>query len=234
MRKLLLLLIFSFLIFAFCGCNLNGLINLDDLDLPLHRVDSPNAVANANGGKSLNPVTVDIESILSGNGGTDVLWGLQNESIRNELVSAAQENGYDVTFGEDGSVTFIGESGAQIVQNPDGTWNIDNGSGTIPALNQNWPDNEFTKLIPKLPFDIITTSSDSDTFAAFFTADTLNKVKEYVEVIKNSGFEVDSDVQEQEIMGIVMYSYTASNSSGYSITVGYNNGTGTLSIDKPN
>ncbi|MBP1586893.1 MAG: hypothetical protein ILO53_00630 [Clostridia bacterium] len=95
-----------------------------------------------------------------------------------------------------------------------------------------WPDNAFTRLIPKPSFTLISVSVDDDSFTAAFRNATLEQVKAYAESVRAAGFTVDSEVREEAVMGVEMYSYTASNSGGYTVTITLSSGIGSIGVTR--
>ena len=86
---------------------------------------------------------IDFGSIMAGNGGTDTVWGQQDAATRQAILDAAKQDGYDASFGADGSLTIKDpESGETYVQKPDGTWTYQDAEGGEAQLGGNWPDNE--------------------------------------------------------------------------------------------
>ncbi|MBR5059199.1 MAG: hypothetical protein IKX06_00335 [Clostridia bacterium] len=95
-----------------------------------------------------------------------------------------------------------------------------------------WPDNEFTRHVPKPPFSLLSAAEEEDSFTAAFRNVTPEQVKAYVEEVKAAGFTVDPEIRDETVMGMSIYSYTASNSEGLSVTVGLTSGIGSISIGK--
>ena len=95
-----------------------------------------------------------------------------------------------------------------------------------------WPDNEFTKQVPEPPFSLLTASEDDGTFTAAFRNVTDGQIRDYVEKVKAAGFTEDPELQDETVMGIAIYSYTASNAAGYTVTVALSSGMGSISISK--
>ena len=146
---------------------------------------------------------IDFGSIMAGNGGTDTVWGQQDAATRQAILDAAKQDGYDASFGADGSLTIKDpESGETYVQKPDGTWTYQDAEGGEAQLGGNWPDNEYTKLVPKPDFTLMGASVDSDGFTVAFTDATLEQMRDYAEKVKAKGFTIDPESEEQEVMGL--------------------------------
>ncbi len=175
----------------------------------------------------------DIFSDLGSEDANNIVWGKQDEETKNAFVLQGKENGYDISFGSDGSTTLINdEFGEKIVQNPDGTWVIKSNDGTVGQYGGEWPDNKFTRLIPKPNMELMAASTDGQTCSVALKNATLEQIKDYVEKVKAAGFSVDAEVTDQEIDGSVIYYYTAKNSDGYTITVSSANGISGILIGK--
>ena len=78
-----------------------------------------------------------------------------------------------------------------------------------------WPENEFTKLIPKPDFELFSTGSNADSFTAVFYNISVPMIKDYAEKVKTAGFTVDSDSAETD----TTYTYTASDGQGYTVAL---------------
>jgi hypothetical protein len=111
---------------------------------------------------------------------------------------------------------------------------IETDDGTIQAqLGGDWPDNEFTKLLPKPDFALNVAADSGDAFTVAFVDATVDQLKEYVEKVKSAGFTVDAETEESEVMGMSIYNYTAQNAAGYSIMVFSVAGSVGMTIEKP-
>ena len=95
-----------------------------------------------------------------------------------------------------------------------------------------WPDNEYTKQVPKPDFKLLAVSLDEEdeSFTAAFMNATAEEVKAYAEKVKEAGFTVDPELQDETVMGMTIYSYTASNGNGYTVTVSFTASTGAASL----
>lgn len=88
---------------------------------------------------------------------------------RQQIIDAAKADGFDVSFGADGSMTVKDKDGTVIVQQPDGTWVMKDADGQTAQLGGNWPDNEFTRLVPKPGFKLAGASTSEDEFPPLFS-----------------------------------------------------------------
>ncbi len=189
----------------------------------------------SNGGNDTElPIDVDFSTIISGNGSTDVIYSQLDEETKQLLIAEAAKDGVELSFGADGSMTAVDtNTGDMIVQKPDGTWVIKGDDGSEGQLGGNWPDNEFTKLLPKPDLPLLAANTTEDDFSVAFQNVTVEQIRDYVEKIKAKGFNVNAEITDQEVMGIVVYSYQAENADGYAVTVTFTDGTSGVVIERP-
>ncbi len=214
-----------------------------DDDPPLTRVD-PGAEttkrADNDSTEGLSEVTPgqtavalpDFSSILAGNGSTETVWGNLDASARQEIIAAAKAEGYDVSFDSDGHMSIKGDDGTSFVQNSDGTWTAKTGDGDIAQYGGNWPDNAFTRLVPKPDFPLLAANTSEDEFTVAFQSVTVEKIKAYASKLKECGFTIDPEEEDETNYGIVVYCYTAYNADGYYVDLSFAAGTAGLTIGK--
>ena len=181
---------------------------------------------------SSNVGNIDIGSIMSGNGSTDTIYGQLDEASKQQIISDLAKDGYEASFGADGSMTVVNPDGTTVVQKPDGTWVIKDEDGGEGQLGGDWPDNEFTKLIPKPVFELFAANTETDSFSVAFMSATIEQIKDYAAKVKAAGFNINEEVEDQEVMGMVIYSFTAENADGYTVEITSANGTSALTISK--
>ena len=241
LTKLLALLLALTLVFTLAACG-NG--NNDDpsgsqqgTNAPLNREDDTSSTENQGGTQSgnndpSNVGDIDIGSIMSGNGSTDTVYGQLDEASKQQIISDLAKDGYEASFGADGSMTIVDPDGTTVVQKPDGTWVIKDEDGGEGQIGGDWPDNEFTKLIPKPDFELFAANTETDSFSVAFTSATIEQIKDYAAKVKAAGFNINEEVEDQEVMGMVIYSFTAENADGYTIEITSANGTSSITISK--
>ena len=237
LTKLLALLLALTLVFTLAACG-NG--NNDDpsgsqqgTNAPLNREDDTSSTENQGGENStVNPEDIDFAAIMAGNGATDVVWGKQDEATKQAIIADAKKDGVDVSFGTDGSMTVVDTDGTTMVQKPDGTWVVKDEDGGEGQIGGDWPDNEFTKLIPKPDFELFAANTETDSFSVAFMSATIEQIKDYAAKVKAAGFNINEEVEDQEVMGMVIYSFTAENADGYTVEITSANGTSALTISK--
>ena len=241
LTKLLALLLALTLVFTLAACG-NG--NNDDpsgsqqgTNAPLNREDDTSSTDNQGGTQSgnndpSNVGDIDIGSIMSGNGSTDTVYGQLDEASKQQIISDLAKDGYEASFGADGSMTIVDPDGTTMVQKPDGTWTIKDAEGNEGQVGGDWPDNEFTKLVPKPDFELYAASGDDTFFTVTFTNATIEGIRAYAEKLKAAGFTVDPEVMDTEMMGMAVYNYIASNGKGVSVTLAFSNNASALSFEK--
>ena len=241
LTKLLALLLALTLVFTLAAC---GNSNNNDpsgsqqgTNAPLNREDDTSSTNNQGGTQSgnndpSNVGNIDIGSITSGNGSTDTIYGQLDEASKQQIISDLAKDGYEASFGADGSMTIVDPDGTTMVQKPDGTWVVKDEDGGEGQIGGDWPDNEFTKLIPKPDFELFAANTETDSFSVAFMSATIEQIKDYAAKVKAAGFNINEEVEDQEVMGMVIYSFTAENADGYTVEITSANGTSSLSISK--
>ncbi len=221
MKKLITIILLSVLLLTLFSCGKD----LSTMDLISGLLgDLPNMLTSGDG-----DISVDVGAILSGD--VNVLYP-QDEAARQEMIDAGKEQGVDISFAPDGTMTATDKDGNVMTQNPDGTWSIVGEDGNIAQIGGNWPDNAFTKLIPKPDFSITTSNVSENEFTVTFMAVSTDAVRAYVEKVKAAGFTIDAEVVDQNAGGYAIYSYNAHNTNGYYITVGATMSVGTIILTK--
>lgn len=106
---------------------------------------------------------------------------------------------------------------------------------SVTSEPENWPDNEFTRHIPQPDFPINVTGSgaDKDDFVVVFKGADVDRIKAYVEKLKESGFNLRQDVEEYRVGGVTFYSFEAENEEGYEIEVFSVKSRAGLTLEKP-
>ena len=215
MKKLFVLLLAMMIVFSLAACD----------------NDSSDASRNDDqGGADIE--NIDFAAIMSGNGGTDVVWGKQDAATKQAIIDEARKDGVDVSFGADGSMTVVDTDGTTVVQKPDGTWVIKDADGGEGQLGGDWPNNEFTVLVPKPDFELFGASTEAESFTVVFTNASIEQLKDYAAKVKAAGFNINEEVEDQEIGGIVVYSFIAENADGYTVEITSAAGTNAMTISK--
>jgi len=105
--------------------------------------------------------------------------------------------------------------------------------GLFEQFGGDWPENDFTKQIPKPDFGLTVGDMTDSEFSVLFQGATIEQIKDYVEKVKATGFTVNASTEDENIMGIVIYSYEAKNSAGYKVEVFSAMGMAGLTVTKP-
>jgi len=190
-----------------------------------------------NAGDSLGDLAsyLDFGSILGGAFGAGYNFGNLSAAEKQAIVNSAKAYGVDVSFAADGSVVYAYDDGTaaaiwypdgtwairdedgnefSYVVNPDGTWTMKGSDGTEVQLGGNWPDNEYTRQLPKPDMEIFVSVVEEDGFSVVFMNATTAQLKAYAETLKSHGFNIDVEVQE-----MFGYTFSASNSAGYEVSL---------------
>ncbi|MBO4366054.1 MAG: hypothetical protein J5843_00210 [Clostridia bacterium] len=241
MKQLLLALLALALMLSLCACNLSSIgSGLTDLigsyiedDLPLSREDDPAASGEENGDVNVSSILegLGLDSILSSVGGSDVLNGLTDGDLKKKILGLLQDNGLGAYLDENGGLVIPGKDGNEIHQNEDGSWSVSKEDGAA-QYGGEWPDNEFTRLVPKPSFKLVGASTDSDEFNVAFSGVTVDQIRAYAGELKLAGFTIDIETNDQDVMGIAIYSFSASNGSGYTVSLSFTSGYSGLSLKK--
>ena len=242
MKKLLALTLALIMVLALTACGNNDTPGNDD---PLNRDPGTSQTDNQDGsqGGENNPSTqggtpsvdvgdIDFGSMMGGNGATDVVYSELDEATKQQIIDEAKKDGVDVSFGADGSMTVVDTDGTTVVQKPDGNWVVKDADGGEGQIGGDWPDNEFTKLVPKPSFELYAAAVDGDTFSVLFTNATIEQLKAYAEQVKAAGFNLNEELTDQNVMGMVIYTFSAENADGYSVEIFSASDSSGMRIDK--
>ncbi len=215
------------LVFTLASCGSKG----NEGDAPSNQDNGASQTQKTD--KNSETSSVNIGDIFSGKGDTNTVYGKMSAAEKKALEDQAKEAGCTVSFGADGSTTLTNKDGDKYKQSSDGSWSYEGANGeTLDIGSGKWPDNEFTKLVPKPDMDISATATENNKLSVVFANASVDKVKAYVEKLKNAGFTVDADTVDQTVGDMDIFSYTSDNSSGVHIEITYSAGTGALVISK--
>ena len=235
MKKLLILMLALLLAFSLVACDSGDDPNNDD---PLNRDPgtSQNGGENNNGtqgGTQGGATSGDVGSMISGIGSSTALYSDMDAASKQAFIAEGARQGLDISFGADGSTTIVDTTdGTTLIQKPDGNWVFSDGQGGEGQIGGNWPDNEYTKLVPKPSFELYAAVIEDETFSVMFTNATIEQIKAYAEQVKAAGFNLNEELTDENVMGMVIYSFAAENADGYSVEVFSASGTTGLRISK--
>ena len=164
----------------------------------------------------MDKIYSDIEASI-----TEQLADRLAEEVQEMVNEELKEIGIVVEINEDGSTKVETEMGIEVTQKEDGSWNVEATEGEIEELDGNWPENEFTKQVPKPKFQPTAANTQEKSFSVAFVDAKVEDIRNYVEELKNAGFTVNAENKDVEVFGVVAYSYKASNEAGYLVEVTY-------------
>jgi len=151
------------------------------------------------------------------------------------LASGSGENGgAQFPFGGDGGGSGDGgDGGAQFPFGGEGYTpeGLEQAFGQM--FSATWPDNEFTRQVPKPKFEVGLGAADESSFG-ILTSAGVDQLKDYVKELKKAGFTISENTEDQSVFGMQMYSYSAYNGKGYGVEVNYIMGMSTISIRRAN
>ena len=106
-------------------------------------------------------------------------------------------------------------NGGGSANTPPGSFNT--GDGTV--FTSQWPNNEFTKQVPKPKFEVSFGGVSENEFGVLCTA-SIDQLKDYVKELQKAGFTKNVSTTDENAFGMVIYGYSADNGKGYKVEVG--------------
>lgn len=164
----------------------------------------------------MDKIYSDIEASI-----TEQLADRLAEEVQEMVNEELKEVGMTVEIKEDGSTKIQTETGIGVTQKEDGSLEIEASEGEIEQLDGNWPENEFTKQVPKPELQPTAANIQEKSFSVAFVDAKVEDIRDYVEELKEAGFTVDATNKDVEVFGVVAYAYTASDGAGYKVEVTY-------------
>jgi len=104
-------------------------------------------------------------------------------------------------------------------------------SGLGQMFSAEWPENEFTKQVPRPNFEVGIGTLTEEGYTAICGA-SITDLKDYVESLKRAGFNKDADTTDTSAFGFTVYSYSANNGKGYYVDIGNTMGMSSIAITK--
>ncbi len=117
----------------------------------------------------------------------------------------------------------------EMLKGIDGFEDYDPGEYTV---SYEWPDNEITKQVPKPPFENPMIIVNDDSITVMQTGSTAEEAMSYAQQLKNAGFTKDVAENTQNVAGYSIYTFTAENGNGLSVSLTCASGTITVNISK--
>jgi hypothetical protein len=136
-----------------------------------------------------------------GNGNDDPL------NRPNDTSSSGGNNSTNPPASNGGDTTPSGNNGGDSNQ----------GGGFNNTYDNDWPENEYTKLVPRPDFEVEYCDDEVNGISAKYINTTMESVKAYASQLKAAGFTVDP--QESEYDG--QYVYGAGKGKAYFVTISY-------------
>ena len=193
-------------------------------DTPLTREDAAEKESESSG----LPEGMDISQVMS----ADTIWADQDEEIKQALISDFKAQGMEISFGSDRTTKVVDKDGTVSVQNADGSWHFQSADGSEAQYGGDWPENEFTKLVPKPSFGVMAADTSDTEFNVLFSGADIDAVKAYAREVQKNGFSSGPKETDQDIQGTVVYTFEATNRNGYRVTVFSSAGTSGMTITK--
>ena len=106
-------------------------------------------------------------------------------------------------------------------------------SGADMQAGGDWPDNEYTRRIPRPDFHVNSVTQAENAFNISFGETEVAQLRAYVRKLRAAGFTIDPRIEDQTSLGIVAYSYTAKDAAGYEVNIYSAGGTRGLTLKKP-
>ena len=75
-------------------------------------------------------------------------------------------------------------------------------------------------------------NTETDSFTVAFKSATVEQIRDYAAKVKAAGFNLNEELTDENVMGMVIYSFAAENADGYSVEVFSASGTTGLRISK--
>ena len=99
------------------------------------------------------------------------------------------------------------------------------------VFSATWPENEFTKQMPRPKFETGLGVSEAGTFG-ILTSATVDQLRDYTKDLKNAGFTRNASSTDESVLGLTVYTYEADNGRGYRVEIAYSMGMSAITIKK--
>ena len=155
--------------------------------------------------------------------------------VRKALISELNELNESISGSiSEGSIKIQTEEGSMEIDTTGGSIEIHgtDGENSSMIFSGDWPDNEFTRLLPKPKIALSASVTTDDEFSVLFLEAELGQLRDYVSQLKSAGFNIDDETVEEEMMGIEVFSYEAYNSAGYKVELYSSFGISGLTLSK--
>ncbi len=110
---------------------------------------------------------------------------------------------------------------------------VENNESSSASLGGKWPENEFTRQLPKLTSGNISMSLTQRSSFELLASDlTLEEAKAYIDGTIEKGFDIEAEMKDYTESGIEAYTYSAKNAAGYEVCLSYSVGLLSISMKK--
>ncbi|MBO4229656.1 MAG: hypothetical protein J5938_04835 [Clostridia bacterium] len=174
----------------------------------------------------------DLSSLLDGEPAEEIRSALSGSGLSDKVLEALKKVGIEVTFGEDGTATLQDGFGHKVIANEDGTFTFLSREGDSRQFGGDWPENEFTRLIPKPDGSPAFAAEKDDSFSIVISGVSADQVRSYIEEVKGSGFTEDAALEDRDVLGMTLISFRALNGNGYKVSISFGAGLLSLSVRK--
>ena len=106
------------------------------------------------------------------------------------------------------------------------------GTGDGPSIQNEWPDNDIARQVPKPPFENPMIVADEGSLTVMQVGSTVEEAKAYAKQLKSAGFVKDVYEDTNGIAGYSIYTFTAENQNGISVSLTFASGTITVNFSK--
>jgi len=90
-----------------------------------------------------------------------------------------------------------------------------------------WPDNQFTRQVPKPDFAVSFGSISETEYVALSDIVTVQQLRNYVIKLQKAGFSQNAESTDEYVFGLSLFSYVADNGKGYQVDVEVTSSTAT-------
>jgi len=94
--------------------------------------------------------------------------------------------------------------------------------GDDTVFTAQWPDNQFTRQVPKPSFEVTVGSVTETEFAALGLNTTREQMLAYAKELEKAGFDKNAETTDESAFGLdLFYRYKAGNGKGYEVEISY-------------
>jgi len=158
-----------------------------------------------------------------------LLAGCGAKADPKDAVETTTAAGPEISLPEFPTATNPPANGNETQPPSPGEWNF--GEGTV--FTEQWPDNEFTRQVPKPGFELSAIGvTTAEGFVAMFVNVEPQQLRDYVKDLQNAGFTKDAETTDESVVGMYVFTYKAGSSRGYTVEVVSSFVVNTITISK--